>query len=552
MEDSIVEFRWKSRLKELWDDHRTKLWIILGPLLGFPFLFIEMGDPVNAKISRTCFIAVWMGCYWVTEPIPLSATAFMPLLLYPLFGVVSASVISKAYINDTMFLLLGSFFFSAAIEKWDLHTRLAYRFLMLIGPRPKLLFLGFMSITGFLSLWISNTATTAMMVPLAIAIIKEVEKQQYSDESNDYQSEKDQLLESSYQSGHSPSSAHLEQLKGYTTALLLGIAYASSIGGCGSLIGTGTNLVFVQQLKIMFPSAPEVSFGEWFAMMAPLACIFTLLVWGVLVLMFARKTDFTMNSSVIKAKYEELGSMTFAQKFLLFDLVVMIALWFSRTGFGPDSKGWGELFSPRYVSDSTVMVFGVFVLFFVPSMDNGQWNDQTKPILDNTIWNEVAWDAFLLLAGGFGLATGIMDSGLAALLRDKLAFFHYLPLWVLLFVLGAVVLLFTEFTSNTSTITVFAPVMGMVALAVGQDPRLLMILATIISSYDFMLPVGTPPNTIVYSTGKIRITQMMMAGAVINLCALFVLPSYLMLTARGFGITLGVVPEWATLNGTTI
>jgi len=226
--------------------------------------------------------------------------------------------------------------------------------------------------------------------------------------------------------------------------------------------------------------------------------------------------------------------------------LVMALLWFTRQGFGASWRGWAGWFTPRFVTDATVCVFGVLVLFVIPSLQDGRWDKGY--ILDNSIWRLIHWDAVLLLAGGFGLATGISVSGLSNLIRDKLVVMGVLPLILLMIIVATVVLFMTEFTSNVSTITIFLPILASLAVAVNQDPRLLMILGTVCSSYAFMLPVATPPNTIVFGTGKISMKNMALSGLVLNVISVFILPFYMLLIAPAFGIKLGVVPIWA--NGT--
>lgn len=559
--------------------HRRKFFLVLGLLLSLPLLFVDMGAP---QTSRCAFLTLLIGIYWITEPIPMATTALFPLLFFPLFGISPAMKVASSYFNDTLFLLLGSLIFAAAIERWDLHKRIAYRFLLLVGSQPRALMLGFMLITCILSMWISNTATTAMMCPLIMAILDELNRQlvendhslsqlstqstlnertllsQGLDETLDASIEirSDEMRLGEIDNGDSVREDEKgSQLESYYTAMLLGVSYASSLGGVGTLIGTPSNLIFAQQLVILFPNAPEVSFGAWMMVFAPLSIVLVFLTWGLLCGLFVRTANFNINNEIIRRRYENLGSFSWPQFVISVDILLMAVLWLSRTGFTPALPGWSNLFLPKFVTDTTVMMFGVLILFFIPSfksddltMHNPCWDDDMILIVDGDIWKQISWDSVLLLAGGFGLATGIVDSGLAHLIRNKLEVLSFMNLFLLLVIVSGIVLFFTEFTSNTSTITVFAPILGLLAVAIGQDPRLLMVLATVSCSYAFMFPVGTPSNTIVYATGKIKIEHMASAGVIMNTCAAVLLPAYVLLVSPALGIQLGVVPAWA--NGT--
>jgi len=542
--------------------NRKIIWILLGPILPIPFLFANMGD--SHTVTRCAYASIWMGIYWITEPIPIAATAFLPLLLFPLFGIVPATVVSSSYFNDTLFLLLASMMFATGLEKWKLHRKVALKFLLLVGSRPKILMLGFMAMTGFLSMWISNTATTAMMTPLAIAVLDQIEKGIKSDNQDDKDDEK-VLLGVSLE--NNPSAVPLkedsdsderqqripltnngkqniiEEFNNYSIGMLLGVCYSSSLGGTATLIGTGSNVVLTSQLKILFPDAPEISFGKWFAMAVPMASIMIVILWLILVLKYARSTSFKVDTSILQHYYDDLGDLTFPQKVMLLDFLMMIVLWFSRVNFdGTEGGGWSSFFEPDYVSDGTVCILGVIILFFIPSRVEPK---PESPIFTKDIFKETPWDIIFLLAGGFGLAKGIAESGLAKELSSHLSFISALPLYFLLVVVCLVTVFMTEFTSNVSTITVFAPILAALAVGIKQNPLLLMIPATLSSSYAFMLPIATPPNAIVFSSGRMKVIDMVTTGGILNFLGLFLIPAFMMMFIGLFGIEPGVLPIWA-------
>jgi len=342
------------------------------------------------------------------------------------------------------------------------------------------------------------------------------------------------------------ANTQLQQFRSYSIGLLLGVCYSSSLGGTGTLIGTGSNLVLIFQLKSLFPDAPEISFGKWFIMAAPIAIVVILLTWLIIVFKYAFKTSFKVDPSVLQKYYDELGPMSFPQKVLMIDFIVMALLWFTRTGFDGKAGGWSVIFDHDYVTDGTVCILGVIILFVIPS----RIDDSNIFTLD--VIKENSWDIVLLLAGGVGLATGIEKSGLAKLLSDQLTFVNGLPLYLLMLFICLVIVFMTEFTSNVSTITVFCPILAALAVGIGQNPLLLMIPGTLSSSYAFMLPIATPPNAIVFSSGKIKVIDMVTTGGLLNLLGLFLIPAFMLLFAEFFDIQFGQLPSWANTTVSSV
>jgi len=318
------------------------------------------------------------------------------------------------------------------------------------------------------------------------------------------------------------------------------VCYSSSLGGTATLIGTGSNVVLTSQLRILFPDAPEISFGKWSAMAIPMAYVVILITWVILILKYALKTSFTVNNSILRRYYDEVGPLNFPQKVMMIDFGIMVALWFTRTGFEGSDGGWSALFHSGYVSDGTVCILGVFVLFFIPSRMPGGGN-----ILTKETFKETPWDVIMLLAGGFGLAEGISQSGLSDVLSEHLSFVEKFPLFFLLVVVCGVILFMTEFTSNVSTISVFVPILAALAVGIKQNPLLLLIPATLSSSYAFMLPIATPPNAIVFSSGRMKVLDMATTGLILNVVGLFIIPAFMLMFTGLFNIVPGELPDWA-------
>jgi len=314
----------------------------------------------------------------------------------------------------------------------------------------------------------------------------------------------------------------------------------ASLGGTSTIIGCGPNIIFTSQFKILFPDGPPISFGKWFVMAAPLAFFMIFITWVIIILKYARSTSFTVNTTFLQSYYDQLGPLNFGQKVMIIDFLLMVALWCSRIGFDGKGGGWSAYFPPDFVTETTVCVLGVWILFLIPS------GYQKPPIFQNDVIMDTPWDIVLLFAGGFGLASGIQESGLSDALSSQLQAIQVLPLYFILVSVCLVVVFMTEFTSNVSTITVFCPLLSALAIGINQDPLLLLIPATLSSSYSFMLPVATPPNAVVFATGKMKVMDMISTGGIINLIGLFLVPASMLVFAPIYDIIPNLLPDWAT------
>ncbi len=445
--------------------------------------------PIEAKYvaAATSLMIVW----WVTEAIPIQATALIPIVLFPLLGVLSASEVTAAYGDKIIFLFMGGFIIAMSMQRWGLHERIALFIIDKMGTSPRQLILGFMVATAFLSMWISNTATAMMMVPIAIAIIatvlpkKEMNLEDMSDEQRDF-----------------------------SECLVISIAHAATIGGIATIIGTPPNGIFIAQLETIFPSAPAIDFFTWMKFGVPLAIVFIPISWLWLTYGPYRHMPkkIAHGKEIIRERMAELGAMSRGEKWTLLVFSLTALAWIFRT-----SKVIGTFTIPGLnvifpsIDDSTIAIFGAILLFLLPV-------DREKGIFTmNWEWaKKIPWGILILFGGGIALSKAFISSGLAEIIVDYLASFHALPIIALIILVGTMVSLLTEVTSNTAIASVMMPVMAVTSVSLGIHPYILMITAALAASMAFMLPVATPPNAVAYGTGYISMRDMIRSGWVIN------------------------------------
>lgn len=478
-------------------------------------LFAEL-DPLKPEITKMAAVAVLMATLWITEAIPLAATALIPLILFPLLSLLPGEEIAGAYINSVIFLFLGGFLIAIAMETWGLHKRIALKIISVFGGTPNSIIIGFMLAAAFLSMWISNTATAVMMLPIALSIIIKLEEQ-----------------------------FGKEKTSNFSKSLLLSIAYACSLGGLSTLIGTPPNLALVRIYKIIYPAAPEISFGSWMLLSLPIA----LLMLGFSAILIT-KVFFKVDKSVriekefIAEEYKKLGPPSFEEKVIGVIFISTALLWIFRTdlNFGFISiSGWSSLFAvPSYIDDGTVAITMALILFLIPSTDK----NNKGAILNFHSFEKVPWSIILLFGGGFALASGFSNSGLSSYIGSHLSSFSHLsPVFIILF--AAFIMNFlTELTSNTATTQMILPILAAVSVAIGIHPLLLMITATLSASMAFMLPVATPPNTIIFASRRIRVFDMAKAGFTLNIVGVLVV-TVLVYILGSYIFDLSVFPHWA-------
>lgn len=481
-----------------------KVGIFLGIIAAVSIvLFFNFGaEFYNAKLVAA--VAVLMSIWWITEAVPLAVTSLIPLILFPLTGAISGKATAEAYMNSTIFLFMGGFIIAIAMEKWNLHKRIALNVISIFGKSPSKIVLGFMIATGFISMWISNTATALMIFPIGLAVLYKME--------NEFGKEKTQK---------------------FGTALMLSIAYAASIGGMGTLVGTPPNLVFVRVFKIAFPDKPMILFGDWMKIAVPITIVMLILTWLVLVkIIFRSDKSLIINSDIVKTEKEKLGKTSFEERVVLLLFFITSILWIFRSEFDlgfVKIPGWSSIFPKAdFIDDGTVAITMAVLLFLIPSKSK---TGGSEFILDFTAISKIPWDVILLFGGGFALAEGFVTSGLSKLIGQQFISFGGIPLILLIALICFIVTALSELTSNTVTAQIVLPILASLAIELKIEPMLLMIPATLAASFGFMLPVGTPPNAIVYSSQRLKVRDMVKAGVIIDLLSVLIITlfAYLLL-----------------------
>jgi sodium-dependent dicarboxylate transporter 2/3/5 len=494
----------------------------IGFFLGIAafLLILFFGDlePGKPEVSATMAVAALMAIWWVTETIPLAVTALVPLVLFPALGVLDGKAVSEVYMNHIIFVYVGGFMMALAMERWNLHRRIALKLLMLIGVSPGRILVGFMATSAFLSMWISNTATTMMMIPIVMSIVVSLEESL---------------------SGKSVSR--------YATGLFLAIAYSASIGGMSTLVGSPTNLVCPRILTLLYPGAPEISFTSWMVFALPMSVVMLMAVWLVIHLKFKPKEKWEgLDHDHFKKAYHELGKSSREERIVFVLFLALALLWITRSGIsfnGFSIPGWAKLFkAPAYINDGTVAMFISVILFMIPA-----GKDRRERIMDWKTAQRIPWNIVLLFGGGFALALGFQSSGLAIWFGEQLLWTNGVHPILILLAVVALMSFLTELTSNVASTQMLLPVFASLAISSVNNPLLLMVPATLASSLAFMLPTATPPNAIIFGTNRIKIATMVRTGFFLNIIGILVVVIFTWLFGNTiFEIEPGVLPPWLT------
>ena len=440
-------------------------WLVMTWLLPAP---IGMPDPAWACTGLALLMATW----WATEAIPIPATALLPLVLIPAMGIDGLEPTASNYANPIIFLFLGGFLLGIGMQRWNLHRRIALKILRFVGHQPRRQIGGFMIATGFLSMWVSNTATAIMMLPIGMSVINLLE-------------DKDP-----------------KELKRYATALLLAIAYSASIGGIATLIGTPPNALLVGYLSDNH--GIEIGFAQWMIIGLPVSIVMMIATWWWLT-----RKGFDMGSGegsakLIRDELAKLGDISAAERRVGIIFLLAALSWMTRPLINDAGIGW--------LSDTTVAIIAGLVLFLLPS--------GSQPGVRLLDWDDVKglpWGVLLLFGGGLALAGAIQSSGLAEWIANQLSIFGALPLIGLIGMVVLIIIFVTELTSNTATAAAFLPLLGALAMSLDVSVLLITVPAAIAASCAFMMPVATPPNAIVFSTGHMKIQSMIRAGFMLNI-----------------------------------
>lgn len=492
-----------------------RLRLILGIVLAAVPL-VAPGPEFTWDQRKMASVALLMAAWWITEAIPIPATALLPLALFPLLGVLPSKQTASAYGDHLVFLFLGGFLIASAMERWNLHRRIAVFTIGLLGAGPRRIMLGFMVATAFLSMWISNTATTLMMVPIAAAVVKQL-------------------------AGNVQDPDQKRRVTGELGAvLMLALAYSASIGGIGTLVGTPPNIVFSGFYTRLLPDAPEISFSQWMLVGIPFVVVALpiafLVVWrfgGSVPLDLLQTAD---SGSLIREEKRKLGPMTGPEKLVLVIFALTALLWITRKSIdlgGVTVPGWSVVFPwQSSIHDATVAMGMALLLFILPVRPPGE--SRLRPALN---WEEavgkIPWGILLLFGGGFALAAGFRETGLDGWLGGQLTQLTKAPVVVLVLATCLLSMLLTEVTSNTATTTLLMPILASAADGAQLPPILLMLPAALAASCAFMLPVATPPNAIVFGTGWLTIPRMARTGVLLNFITAILITILVMTLGRG-------------------
>ena len=460
--------------------------LVSGIFILILFLLTKPPDTLSHEGWLTAGIAILMTIWWVTEAIPIYVTGIIPIILFPLFNIFGVQDISSSYAHPLVLLFLGGFIIASAMESCGLHKRIAINILSISGTSPSKIIAGFMIATASISMWVSNTASTIMMLPIATSVIAIFANQMKSEESD------------------------------LTVPLLLAIAYSASIGGVATLIGTPTNVMLASILSENYNY--DISFFDWFKVGFPVTIILLPVVWFFLTKIIFKTPD--KNSDALQITIEtlkkDIGKSSNAEKIVAVVFILTASLWMLRRFINNNFE--------LNLNDTSIGLFGALLLFIIPIKKNQRacsWETASK----------IPWGVLLLVGGGIALSKAFNVTGLANWIGSFSLFFEGYNIFILIIIFVALIIFLTELNSNTATIATFAPILIAFAIGINVNPLFFAIPCTIAASCAFMLPVATPPNAVIFGSGKISIKNMVKAGAVLNIISIFLVTtiSYLLL-----------------------
>ena len=465
----------------------NKIGFVLGPLCFILIMLFFNPDDLEFQGKAILACASWIAIWWVTEPIPIAATSLLPIIIFPLSGGLDIKTTTAAFGHKYVFLFIGSFILAIAIQKWKLHKRIALNIINQVGVNKSNIILGFMIATAFLSMWISNTATSVMILPVGLAIIS-----QLKDDPNTPENENSL----------------------FGKALMLAIAYSASIGGMATLIGTPPNMIFAGVIKESYNI--EISFFDWFKFGLPLSIFFLFICWFYLtkIAFKFKQKEFSAGKEEIVSQLKGLGKISYEEKTILIVFILTALAWISRS--------YILVKIIPNLDDTIIAVISALVLFILPSKKSTIKNKLTK-IVDWEDAMKLPWGILLLFGAGMALAQGFDSSGLAIWIGNQLTYLSDVPLVILLLILIASVNFLTEVTSNMATTAMLLPILVSLAVVLDLHPYYLLVSATLAASCAFMLPVATPPNTVVFGSGLLKIEDMFKKGLWLNLISIITL-----------------------------
>ena len=461
---------------------KKNIGLFLGPIVFVLINFFY--EPKNLSSEGIAILAstLWIAIWWMTEAIPIYVTSLLPIILFPLSGGLELKLTTASYGHKFVFLFIGGFILAIAIEKWKLHKRIALNIIKIVGTKKSNIILGFMIATAFLSMWISNTATAVMILPVGLAIISQLKD--------------------------NPKTIENENIV-FGKTLMLAIAYSASIGGMATLIGTPPNLVLAGVVKTSFNV--EINFLQWMSFGLPISVFLLFICWKYLTTIAYNFSDQNFESGLneIDKQLKELGKVSYEEKSVLIVFILTALAWVTQSFLI-------KQFIPA-IDDTIIAIFAAIILFILPNKEGSKkllsWADAVK----------LPWGILLLFGGGMALAKGFDSSGLAIWIGSQMNFFNAIPLLFLLLILIAIVNFLTEITSNLATTAMLLPVLVALSETIEVNAFFLLVGATVAASCAFMLPVATPPNAVVFGSKILKIDDMIKKGFWMNLISIFIL-----------------------------
>lgn len=499
--------------------NRKKVGLVLGFAIFLVILIAPTPQGAKPEAIRAAAVTLLMATWWITEALPISATALLPLALFPLLGVLDAGSTAENYGHNYVLMLLGGFFIAKAIELANLHKRIALLIMKVLGTSRRRVILSFMLGTAFLSMWIANVAVTLLMLPIAMAIIT---REAESDSTN----------------------------SDFGLALMLAIAYAASIGGTGTLIGTPPNMVLAGMIKTLYPAAPELNFLSWLMVGLPLVIVLLPITWLYVLGYFRIKGRFPGSREIIDNELQALGPISKTEMRVLLVFVLTAAGWIFRNDLQIGAitfQGWASLLGVKeYVHDATVAIFSTLLLFLIPAGEKTAKSAKSRThLLDWKSAESVPWGVVLIVGGGYAIAKSFAETGLAEWLGSQITFVSAMPTFLVLLTVVFVLTFLTEINSNTATANIFLPVLATIAVVNQTHPLLLMVPATIACSCAFCLPSGTGTNAVVFGSGRVTIPEMAKCGFLLNFISIVVVTIIVYLVAVPVLGLSNAVPAWA-------
>ncbi|RCV90373.1 anion transporter [Vreelandella rituensis] len=471
-------------------------------------------EDLSSDARWVATIATLMAVWWMTEAIPLSATALLPIVLIPMLTARTVGESTAPYASSIVFLFLGGFLIAIAMEKWNLHRRIALLTLARVGVEPKRIVLGMMLATGFLSMWVSNTATTLMMLPIGLSVLRLVAER--SGETVETTANPDDH----HRAGH-VDFIHDDNIKRFGVCLLLAIAWSASMGGLGTLLGSPPNAIVAGYAADEL--GRSIGFLEWMMLGVPLAFTFILVGWVLMTRVLYRFdiADIPGGKEMIDGEIDKLGNLSQGEKMVMIVFGSAAFLWVVP-GLLATLPGVGDILGPLGdLNDTAIAIAAGIAMFILPGRGRGEmvltWQDAEDGL---------PWGVLLLFGGGLSLAGAVAGTGLDSWFGQQMTGLEVLPILLVVAAVATLILFLTEITSNTATAATFIPVLGGVAVGIGADPMTLLIPAAFAATCAFMLPVGTPPNAIVFGTGAVSIAQMARGGIVLNVIGIVLITGF--------------------------